>query len=100
MTAPLRNTLKLPSMQKGTSVFLMVHTEASRGFSAAVTHDKSGASVAFICASDLDECHFVDAYGGNWELWMRAGYVCLAAANAAKAAKFLGIPFPCRREEA
>ena len=100
MTEPLRNTLKLPSMQKGISVFLMVHTEASRGFSAAVTHDKSGASIAFICASALDECHFVDAYSGNWELWMRGGYVCLTEANAVKAAKFLGIPFQLRREAA
>jgi len=98
MTDPLRSTLKVPSLQKGISVFLMVHTQASRGFSAAVTHDKSGADIAFICASDLDECHFADAFSGNWELWMRGGYVCLAEANAVKAAKFLGISFPPQGE--
>lgn len=100
MTEPLRYTLKLPSIQKGLSISLMVHTEASRGFSAAVTHDKTGASIAFICAIDINDCRFDDAYDGNWELWMRGGYVCLTAANAAKAAKYLGIPFPLCREAA
>ncbi|RAM63120.1 hypothetical protein [Herbaspirillum rubrisubalbicans] len=100
MRAPLRNTLTLPSIQRGLSIYLMAHTEASRGFSAVLIHNISSATIAFICASDLDECHFVDAYGGNWELWMRGGYVCLAEANAAKAAKFLGIPFASHREAA
>lgn len=99
MIEPLRSTLKLPSIQKGLSVTLMVHSEGTQGLSATVTHDKTGAEIAFICAHVTD-CHFEEAYDGNWELWMCAGCICLPVANAAKAAKFLGIPFPSRREAA
>jgi hypothetical protein len=93
MTAPFHSTLTLPSVQRGLSIHLMVHTEASRGLSAVITHNKSGASIAFICASDRHDCRFHDAYDGTWELWMLGGHVCLTDTNAVKAAKFLGIPF-------
>lgn len=100
MNSSLGKTLTLPSLQRGLSVYLMIHTNSSRGFSATVIHDKSGANLAFICASerDCDRPHLQDAFGGCWELWMRGGHVCLPALSAAKAAQFLGIAFPASGE--